>query len=151
MSSANARHRVAIVTVILALIGAWGCLPAAGASAAKLGAKQTAALKTTCKYFPYDWESLVGELKMSNLTGQELTEGAHYVSTDLAGARPVLGESAKKQVAQAQAVLARASTVPNSQAVSTREKNLLERTFKAAPFPSLYGAVHAACQRLAKR
>lgn len=122
----------------------------ATAATPKLSKQQVHSLRQACRYFPSDYEGLVGGLKMSNLSGRELKEAARYVSGDLKAAEPPLGASAKAQLTKARKVLAQVAASTPLRTVATREKHSLGKRFQSAPFPTLSKTVERACRHLPK-
>ena len=116
------------------------------APAPKFSKAQAAAYDKACEYFSGDYQALTGELKMSDLTGQELKEAARYVAEDLDAVKLPLNASQKAQLAQAGTVLAAAETTPGSEAVSSQQVGSLAEKFQSAPFSSLSRTVKAACR-----
>jgi hypothetical protein len=119
-------------------------------AAPKFSKAQAASYDKACGYFSGDYAALTGELKMSDLTGAQLTEAARYVAEDLAAVRLPLDASQKAQLAQAGAVLASAEKTPGSQAVSSQEADSLSGKFQSAPFSTLSQTIKAACRYVPK-
>lgn len=136
----------------VAVVAAVALLGTAVATAAtpKLSKQQVHSLRQTCRYFPSDYEGLVGGLKMSNLSGRELKEATRYVSGDLKAAEPPLNASAKALLTKARKVLAQVAAGTPLRPVSTAEKNHLGKRFRSAPFPMLSKTVETACRHLPK-
>jgi hypothetical protein len=112
----------------------------------RLSPPRAAAFKKACAYFSGDYGALTGELKMSNLTGEELREAARYVAEDLVAVAPALEASQRNQVARAEILLATTETNANSQTVSSQEASSLIQKFQSAPFSTLSNTVGAACR-----
>jgi hypothetical protein len=147
MSGSQTRRAAAIAAAVLAAASA-SAVPAA--TAATLSKQQVKSLKKACGYFPSDYEGLVGELKMANLTGAVFISGTRYVAADLQAVAPTLDAAQKAQLARARKVLAQMAASTPKRPVSSSEKNRVGKRFRSAPFPTLSKAVQIGCGYLAK-